>query len=237
MLLWCCHLQKQLDVETFGPNLADVEKQIAAHNILHQAIQSYSAQLTPDSITSQVHYIQKHTHNIGSFLFKKYLYWRPFIKELQIILKMWHLHYYELLHLTQALLMFRELFTYLCDIVSSLFLKEQYTTLKDKYAKLYVSSVFQFRVKRPHFINAHREMMVVYVACLVCRRAPSRGEATWPLCMNTCRAAVKSWCICQGSRRGSCRETGATSCLTLPASAWSMRWAAPDDELTADGFI
>lgn len=117
------------------------------------------------------------------------------------------------------------------------FLKEQYTTLKDKYAKLYVSWVFEFRVKRPHFINAHRKMMVVYLACLVCRRAPSRGEATWPLCMNTCRAAVKSWYICQGSRRGSCRETGAISCLTLPASAWSMRWATPDDELTADDFI
>lgn len=125
--------------------------------------------------------------------------------------------------------MFQELFICLCDIVSSLFLKEQYTTLKDKYAKLYVSSVSKFRVKRPHFINAHRKMMVVYLACLVCRRAPSRGEATWPLCMNTCRAAVKSWCICQGSRRGSCRETGATSCLTLPASAWSMKWAASDD--------
>lgn len=55
MLLWCCDLQKQLDVEPFGPNLVDVEKQIAAHNILHQAIQSYSTLLTPDSITSQVH--------------------------------------------------------------------------------------------------------------------------------------------------------------------------------------
>lgn len=61
MLLWCCHLQKQLDVEPFGPNLADVERQIAAHNILHQAIQSYSAQLTPDSITSQVPYLNTST--------------------------------------------------------------------------------------------------------------------------------------------------------------------------------
>lgn len=46
--------------------------------------------------------------------------------------------------------MFQEMFTCLCDIVSCLFLKEQYTTLKDKYAKLYVSSVFEFRVKRLH---------------------------------------------------------------------------------------
>lgn len=54
MCLWCCGSQKQLDMESFGPNLADVEKQIAAHNILHQAIQSYSTQLTPDSIASPV---------------------------------------------------------------------------------------------------------------------------------------------------------------------------------------
>lgn len=66
MLLWCCHLQKQLDVEPFGPNLADVEKQIAAHNILHQAIQSYNAQLTPDSITSQVLVYINTTDGIGS---------------------------------------------------------------------------------------------------------------------------------------------------------------------------
>lgn len=54
MRLWCCGSQKQLDVEPFGPNLADVEKQIAAHNILHQAIQSYNTQLTADSIASPV---------------------------------------------------------------------------------------------------------------------------------------------------------------------------------------
>lgn len=54
MCIWYCGSQKQLDVESFGPNLADVEKQIAAHNILHQAIQSYSTQLTPDSIASPV---------------------------------------------------------------------------------------------------------------------------------------------------------------------------------------
>lgn len=52
--LWCFGTQKQLNEESFGPNLADVEKQIAAHNILHQAIQFYSTQLTPDSIASSV---------------------------------------------------------------------------------------------------------------------------------------------------------------------------------------
>lgn len=52
--LWCFGSQKQLNEESFGPNLADVEKQIAAHNILHQAIQFYSTQLTPDSIASSV---------------------------------------------------------------------------------------------------------------------------------------------------------------------------------------
>lgn len=59
--------------------------------------------------------------------------------------------------------------------------------------------------------------------CLFCRRARSRGELTWHLCTSTCRAAVKSWSICQDSRRGSCRGTGATLWLTRPVSAWSMR--------------
>lgn len=54
MHLWCFGSQKQLNDGSFGPNLADVEKQIAAHNILHQAIQFYSTQLTPDSIASSV---------------------------------------------------------------------------------------------------------------------------------------------------------------------------------------
>lgn len=54
MRLWRFGSQKQLNEESFGPNLADVEKQIAAHNILHQAIQFYSTQLTPDSLASSV---------------------------------------------------------------------------------------------------------------------------------------------------------------------------------------
>lgn len=66
MRLWCFGSQKQLNEESFGPNLADVEKQIAAHNILHQAIQFYSTQLTPDSIASSVR--ARLVHSGGSML-------------------------------------------------------------------------------------------------------------------------------------------------------------------------
>ncbi|KAM9843794.1 envoplakin [Aulostomus maculatus] len=47
---------KQLKVEAFGPNLSDVEKQIAAHNILHQEIEAYSTQLQPSTTTSPEQY-------------------------------------------------------------------------------------------------------------------------------------------------------------------------------------
>lgn len=50
----CCDLQKQLNAGAYGPNLADVEKQIAAHNIVHQSIEAYGAQLQPSTTTSQV---------------------------------------------------------------------------------------------------------------------------------------------------------------------------------------
>uniref|UniRef100_UPI0037E77371 envoplakin n=1 Tax=Semicossyphus pulcher TaxID=241346 RepID=UPI0037E77371 len=46
---------RQLNAEKYGPNLSDVEKQIAEHNILHQAIEAYSPQLQP-STTSQEQY-------------------------------------------------------------------------------------------------------------------------------------------------------------------------------------
>ncbi|KAM7386381.1 hypothetical protein PAMA_009143 [Pampus argenteus] len=42
--------------EAYGPNLADVEKQIAAHNILHQEIKAYSSQLEPRTTASQEQY-------------------------------------------------------------------------------------------------------------------------------------------------------------------------------------
>uniref|UniRef100_A0A3Q3WJ83 Envoplakin b n=1 Tax=Mola mola TaxID=94237 RepID=A0A3Q3WJ83_MOLML len=53
---------KQLKLEPFGPSLADVEKQIAAHNILHQAIEAYSSQLTPSSNTSQESSLQRRSN-------------------------------------------------------------------------------------------------------------------------------------------------------------------------------
>ncbi|XP_076121399.1 envoplakin [Alosa pseudoharengus] len=36
--------QRQVDSDKYGPNLSDVEKQIAAHNILHKEIESYKSQ-------------------------------------------------------------------------------------------------------------------------------------------------------------------------------------------------
>ncbi|XP_068193776.1 envoplakin [Antennarius striatus] len=47
--------QKQFKSGAYGPNLADVEKQIASHNILHQEIEAYGPQLTPET-TSQEEY-------------------------------------------------------------------------------------------------------------------------------------------------------------------------------------
>lgn len=47
-------LQRRLDAEGYGPSLSDMEKQIAAHNILHQEIEAYSEQLTPSTTSSQV---------------------------------------------------------------------------------------------------------------------------------------------------------------------------------------
>lgn len=47
-------LQKQLNAGQYGPGLADIEKQIAAHNILHQAIEAYDGQLTLATAPSQV---------------------------------------------------------------------------------------------------------------------------------------------------------------------------------------
>uniref|UniRef100_A0A7N6AZ93 Desmoplakin SH3 domain-containing protein n=1 Tax=Anabas testudineus TaxID=64144 RepID=A0A7N6AZ93_ANATE len=46
--------QKQLNTEEYGPTRADLEKQIAAHNLLHKEIEAYSAQLTVSSAGSKV---------------------------------------------------------------------------------------------------------------------------------------------------------------------------------------
>ncbi|XP_047427751.1 envoplakin-like [Mugil cephalus] len=47
---------KQLQSQAYGPKLSDVEKQIAEHNILHQKIEAYSAQLQPSTTASKEQY-------------------------------------------------------------------------------------------------------------------------------------------------------------------------------------
>uniref|UniRef100_A0A8L0DQK7 Desmoplakin SH3 domain-containing protein n=1 Tax=Oncorhynchus mykiss TaxID=8022 RepID=A0A8L0DQK7_ONCMY len=44
--------QKQISAERYGPNLSDVEKQIASHNILHQEIEAYGSQMNRSSTGS-----------------------------------------------------------------------------------------------------------------------------------------------------------------------------------------
>uniref|UniRef100_A0AAY4A5U4 Envoplakin n=1 Tax=Denticeps clupeoides TaxID=299321 RepID=A0AAY4A5U4_9TELE len=48
--------QRQLNTEEFGPTLADVEKQIAAHNILHKEIEAYNSQMSPGTTSSKKQY-------------------------------------------------------------------------------------------------------------------------------------------------------------------------------------
>nr|XP_061829860.1 envoplakin-like [Nerophis lumbriciformis] len=50
--------QRRLDTDGYGLSLPDVEKNIAAHNILHQEIEAYSDQLKPDTTTSQGQYAE-----------------------------------------------------------------------------------------------------------------------------------------------------------------------------------
>lgn len=232
MLLWCCDLQKQIDVEPFGPNLADVEKQIAAHNILHQAIQSYSTQLTPDSITSQVHvynsrviwwfrllwleyvvseYVVSFSEYKGRpFIFRKIVkrstYWIIFIQEVfifEILYKIITNIFFKnvtsslLWHLTRALLLFLRCIHAWClrYIVSYLFRRGSTPSWKKNMLNFMWVQFFNLKfIHEPDktSLNAHREMMMLYLLCLFCRRALNRGKVTWPLCMNTCRAAVKS---------------------------------------------
>ncbi|KAL2087222.1 hypothetical protein ACEWY4_018281 [Coilia grayii] len=58
--------QKQVNAEVFGPTLADVEKQIAAHNILHKEIEAYNSQMSPGTTGSKEEYadIKKQYTNI-----------------------------------------------------------------------------------------------------------------------------------------------------------------------------
>ena len=46
--------QKEVNVEDYGPTMADLEKQIAAHNILHKEIEAYNSQLCVSSAGSKV---------------------------------------------------------------------------------------------------------------------------------------------------------------------------------------
>uniref|UniRef100_A0AAY5EQT3 Desmoplakin SH3 domain-containing protein n=1 Tax=Electrophorus electricus TaxID=8005 RepID=A0AAY5EQT3_ELEEL len=45
--------QKEVNSEAYGPTIADLEKQIAAHNIIHKEIEAYNAQLSPASTSSK----------------------------------------------------------------------------------------------------------------------------------------------------------------------------------------
>ncbi|XP_029014275.1 envoplakin [Betta splendens] len=47
---------KRLKADAYGPKRTDVEKQIAAHNILHQEIEAYGAQLQPGTVPSKEQY-------------------------------------------------------------------------------------------------------------------------------------------------------------------------------------
>lgn len=50
----CVRAQKQVNSEEFGPTLADLEKQIAAHNIEHKEIEAYNSQLCVSSAGGKV---------------------------------------------------------------------------------------------------------------------------------------------------------------------------------------
>ncbi|XP_076871991.1 envoplakin a [Brachyhypopomus gauderio] len=58
--------QKEVNSEAYGPTLADLEKQIAAHNILHKEIEAYNTQLSPGSTSSKEQYadIKKQYSNL-----------------------------------------------------------------------------------------------------------------------------------------------------------------------------
>lgn len=49
-----CVRQRQVNTEKYGPTLADVEKQIAAHNILHKEIEAFNSQMSPGTASSKV---------------------------------------------------------------------------------------------------------------------------------------------------------------------------------------
>uniref|UniRef100_A0AAZ3S7X7 Desmoplakin SH3 domain-containing protein n=1 Tax=Oncorhynchus tshawytscha TaxID=74940 RepID=A0AAZ3S7X7_ONCTS len=58
--------QKQVKSKEYGPTMADLKKQIAAHNILHKEIEAYSSQLSLSSTSTKEEYaaIKKQYNNI-----------------------------------------------------------------------------------------------------------------------------------------------------------------------------
>ncbi|XP_044199876.1 envoplakin a [Thunnus albacares] len=58
--------QKEVGTEEYGPTMADLEKQIAAHNILHKEIEAYSPQLCVSSAGSKEKYtaLKKQYNNL-----------------------------------------------------------------------------------------------------------------------------------------------------------------------------
>ncbi|CDQ64114.1 unnamed protein product [Oncorhynchus mykiss] len=58
--------QREVNTEEYGPTMADLKKQIAAHNILHKEIEAYSSQLSLSSTSTKEEYaaIKKQYNNI-----------------------------------------------------------------------------------------------------------------------------------------------------------------------------
>ncbi|XP_034747808.1 envoplakin a [Etheostoma cragini] len=58
--------QKMVNVEEYGPTMADLEKQVAAHNILHKEIEAYNSQLCVSSAGSKDKYeeLKKQYNNL-----------------------------------------------------------------------------------------------------------------------------------------------------------------------------
>lgn len=63
--------QKQVNTEEYGPTLADLEKQIAAHNILHKEIEAYNSQLCVSSAGGKVN-TDTHSHSRCQSAFKMF---------------------------------------------------------------------------------------------------------------------------------------------------------------------
>ncbi|TMS22790.1 Envoplakin [Larimichthys crocea] len=58
--------QKEVNVEDYGPSMADLEKQIAAHNLTHKEIEAYNSQLCVSSAGSKEQYtvLKKQYNNL-----------------------------------------------------------------------------------------------------------------------------------------------------------------------------